>query len=159
MLVPGTGLVLNDRLANLRTRQGPPTRWPAGSAPCTRCTAGSRISRTGGDVGRHAGRPRQSKPTCSPPRVIDDGLGLADAVGRPGGSTASRAVPPTTTTLYVEWDFDGSAAAELARMGHRVETSSPDADDHFGACTVVEHTATTCSAVADHRRDCAAVAW
>ncbi len=99
VLVPGTGLVLNDRLANLRTAPGPANALAGGKRPMHTLhswvadLADGRVMSGATPGGR--GQVQTNLQVLL--GVIDDGLGLADAVGRPGGSTASRAVPPTTT--------------------------------------------------------------
>lgn len=160
VLVPGTGIILNDRLANLRTAPGP-NGLRGGKRPMH--TLHSWIADLGDGRTLAGGTPGGRGQVQTNLQVIlglvDDGLDLAASVGRSRWVNGLPRRAPDDDTLYVEWDFDVDAVSELTAKGHRIEVSGPDSDDHFGACTIVERGPLGCGAVADHRRDCAAMAW
>jgi gamma-glutamyltranspeptidase/glutathione hydrolase len=160
VLVPGTGIVLNDRLANLRNGPGP-NGLRGGKRPMH--TLHSWIADLGDGRTLAGATPGGRGQVQTNLQVllgmVDDGLDLASSVGRSRWVNGLPRRAPDDDTLYVEWDFEVDAVSELRAKGHRIEVSGPDADDHFGACTIVERGPLGCGAVADHRRDCAAMAW
>lgn len=157
-LVPGTGLVLNDRLANLRVDAASPNGLRGGRRPMH--TLHGYVART--DSGRvtagatPGGRGQVQTNLQVLLALTDRGYDLAEAVDSPRWVNGLPRRAPDDDTLYVEADFPSDVVAALTDRGHRIEITSSEADDHFGACTVVSRDDRGCSAVADFRRAAAA---
>lgn len=157
-LVPGTGLVLNDRLANLRVDATSPNGLRGGRRPMH--TLHGYVART--DSGRvtagatPGGRGQVQTNLQVLLALTDRGRSLGEAVDAPRWVNGLPRRAPDDDTLYVEADFPADAVATLTDRGHRIEITSSEADDHFGACTVVSRDERGCTAVADFRRSAAA---
>lgn len=161
VLVPGTGIVLNDRLANLRVDAESPNGLEPGKRPMH--TLHGYIARN--DNGRviagatPGGRGQVQTNLQVLLNIFDHGDSIGDAIDRPRWVNGLPRRAPDDDTLYVEASFDPAQAAQLAEWGRRVEIAENEADDHFGACTIVEREGGQCRAAADHRRHASAVAW
>jgi gamma-glutamyltranspeptidase/glutathione hydrolase len=164
-LVPGTGIVLNDRLANLVPGTGLPNALAPGRRPVHTLHAyvverpdGS--SFTGATPG---GRGQVQTNLQVLLRAIDGGEDVQSAVTAPRWVHGMPRVSPEDDTTYVEEELAGHAD-ELRRRGHAVTVMPPGDDDHFGSCTVAGSAPTTAThaghvAGADHRRGSTARAW
>jgi gamma-glutamyltranspeptidase/glutathione hydrolase len=155
-VVPGTGIVLNDRLAGLVVggdgRAAPnalaPRRRPLHTLHCYMAEWPDGRVVAGATPG---GRGQVQTNTQVLLRLIDrrDTLGAAVSSGRwLHGLPRSSA---DDDTLYVEPGL-GHLGDDLARLGHRVEVVDGDTSDRFGNCTIVARRGGELEAAADHRR-------
>ena len=160
-LVPGTGIVLNDRLANLQVGDRPnslrPGQRPMHTLHCYLVdrTDGSML--TGATPG---GRGQVQTNLQVLVDVLDRDSDPQAAVARPRWVNGMPRVAPDDTTLYLESALGASASA-LTERGHVVEIVDTELDDHFGNCTVVGRSADGEHhiAVADERRAGHAEVW
>jgi len=161
-MVPGTGIVLNDRLANLVAGNGLPNALAPGRRPVHTLHAyvverpdGS--SFTGATPG---GRGQVQTNLQVLLRAIDGGEDLQSAVAAPRWVHGMPRVAPEDDTTYLEEPL-AAHADELRRRGHAVTVVPPGIDDHFGSCTVAgsDTDRTGHVAAADHRRGSTARAW
>ena len=160
-LVPGTGVVLNDRLANQRRGGGPNSLAPGKRPLHTLHTY--LVERADGAVVAGAtpgGRGQVQTNLQVLIEVIDRRRDLQAAVTMPRWVSGLPRRSPDDTTLYLERPL-ASRADRLARLGHEIELIDPEMDDLFGNCTVVGRTAgdDTLLAAADHRRAGHALVW
>lgn len=157
-LVPGTGIVLNDRLANLKVDAASPNGLMGGRRPMH--TLHSYIVERGdGRVIAGAtpgGRGQVQTNLQVLARIVDHDDDLQAAIDHPRWVHGMPRVSPTDDTLYLESGLAHHAAA-LAARGHRTETLDSDNDDHFGSCTIVEIVRGRPRAAADHRRSACAL--
>ena len=159
-LVPGTGIVLNDRLANLDTSSGLPNQLAGGEASNAHAAQlPRRTNRRHSDCGRNAGWARQVQTNLQVlTQIIDRRLDLQSAIDLPRWVHGMPRVSPTDDTLYLEAALAHHRNALIAE-GHRVELLPGDNDDHFGSCTAVASTGNRKTAAADHRRSAAALTY
>lgn len=170
-LVGGTGVLLNDRLANLVVDPAVPNGLRAGRRPIHTLNAylvqedvrGRSVVTAAGATPGGRGQVQTNLQVLT--HLIDFGLGAQDAVDRPRWLSGTPRTANPDDILYLEHGFDPETAAELRRRGHAVRVIPPagaehdlgpdlDADDLFGACTVVTRDPATgaVAAAADHRR-------
>ena len=156
-LVADTGIVLNDRLANLvvprpgepvganalgpgkrplHTLHGYIVEWPDGRAVAGATPGGRGQIQTNLQV---------------LVRLIDRGAGLPAAVAAPRWVHGMPRSSADDDTFYIEPEL-AHLAPGLAARGHLVEVVSGESTDRFGNCTVVGVTADGVEAAADHRR-------
>lgn len=157
VMVPGTGVVLNDRLANLKAGQGP-NALLGGRRPMHTLHTYV-VERTDGVVIAGAtpgGRGQVQTNLQVLANVFDRGDDLQTAIDRPRWVHGMPRVSPTDDTLYLESGLAAHADALRAR-GHRIELLAGDHDDHFGSCTVVARGAGMLAAAADRRRSAASI--
>ncbi len=164
-LVPGTGIVLNDRLANLTPGTGLPNALAPGRRPIHTLHAYV-VERPDGSTFTGAtpgGRGQIQTNLQVLLRAIDGGEDVQSAIAAPRWVHGMPRVSPEDDTVYLE-EALGHHAEELRRRGHAVTVMPPGDDDHFGSCTVAGSTPTTTPpaghvAGADHRRGSTALAW
>jgi gamma-glutamyltranspeptidase/glutathione hydrolase len=165
-LVPDTGIVLNDRLANLLV---PAHRLDAEGAPNV-LVPGRRPLHTlhgyvveWGDGGyalgaTPGGRGQVQTNLQVLTRLIDRGADLQHAVSEPRWVHGMPRASTDDDSLYLE---SGLAHLEpaLADHGHAVEVLGDSDSDRFGNCTVVARRGDAIEAAADHRRGGKALTW
>jgi gamma-glutamyltranspeptidase/glutathione hydrolase len=162
-LVPGTGIVLNDRLANLRVDPTHPNGLAPGKRPM-HTLHGYVAQRADGTLITGAtpgGRGQMQTNLQVLINVLHRGDDLQAAIDHPRWLSGMPRVSPEDDTLYLESTFAPDADRRLADLGHRVEVFFEDADDYFGSCTAVARSGDgeIVSAAADHRRSAQALAW
>jgi len=161
VVVPGTGIVLNDRLAkqpaHLRTDGGRdrphrPLHTLVGYHVAHR---GRRM------VGATPGGRGQVQTNFQVLRaMIDDGAGPQAAVAGPRWLSGAPRLPGAEDLLFLEPGFPAGLGSELARRGHTMAADGAASDsDLFGSCTVAGVNCRTGRAfgAADHRRGAALV--
>lgn len=157
-LVPSTGIVLNDRLANLvvvdQTQAGgAPNALVPGKRPL-HTLHGYVVTGPDGRVITGAtpgGRGQVQTNVQVLTRIIDGGVSLQDAVSAPRWVHGMPRSSADDDTLYVEPGL-GDLAAGLVALGHQVEVIDAASSDRFGNCTVVSRHDDVLGAAADHRR-------
>jgi gamma-glutamyltranspeptidase/glutathione hydrolase len=160
-LVPGTGVVLNDRLANLTRNGGPnelaPGKHPMHTLHCYLADLADGTTLAGATPG---GRGQVQTNLQVLIDVIDRGNGLQAAVSRPRWVNGMPRRSIDDRTIYLETGL-ADQADRLRAMDHPVEVVDPQLDDHFGNCTVVARNAAGDAhfAAADHRRAGHAAVW
>lgn len=161
-LVPGTGIVLNDRLANLRVDPAHPNGLRGGRRPVH--TLHTYVAeRPDGTVVAGAtpgGRGQVQTNLQVLVHVLDHGDDVQAAIDRPRWVSGTPRRSPPDDILYLEAETPPATVAELAGRGHAVEVRPATLDDHFGCATVVAVDAGgRHSAGADRRRAAAALGW
>ena len=161
VVVPGTGIVLNDRLAKQPARLGVSSapsrpRRPLHTLVGYHARVGSvRL------VGSTPGGRGQVQTNFQVLRaIIDDGAGPQEAVDRPRWLSGTPRLPDADDLLFLEPAFAVGTGSELARRGHSVAADGAPADaDLFGSCTIagVDTRTSEVLAAADHRRGAALV--
>lgn len=162
VVVPGTDLVLNDRLANLIRDANHPNGLRGGRRPIH--TLHTYIAeRDDGRVVAGAtpgGRGQVQTNLQVLVNMVDFGFDVQDAVDQPRWVSGKPRRSPPDNTLYLESSIAPATVEALTRLGHEVEQLPGTQDDHFGNCTVIAtNTQGEASAAADKRRGAAAVAW
>ena len=136
-LVPGTGVVLNDRLANLTRNGGPndlaPGKHPMHTLHCYVADLNDGTTLAGATPG---GRGQVQTNLQVLIDVIDRGRPLPAAVSRPRWVNGMPRRSPDDRTVYLEPGLAAQAGA-LRASGHPVEVVDAQLDDQFGNCTVV----------------------
>jgi gamma-glutamyltranspeptidase/glutathione hydrolase len=165
-LVPDTGIVLNDRLANLVVDPAA----DAADAPSNALAPGRRPLHTlhgyviewdDGDYALGAtpgGRGQVQTNVQVITRLLDRGCGLQEAVSEPRWLHGLPRSAADDDSLYLEEGLAHLASA-LGGRGHTVEVVGDSNSDRFGNCTVVTRRMGTLEAAADHRRGGTANAW
>lgn len=160
-LVPGTGIVLNDRLANLRRDGGPnalaPGKHPMHTLHCYAADLPDGTTVVGATPG---GRGQVQTNLQVLIELLDRKSGLQAAVSRPRWVNGMPRRAPDDRTVYLEAGL-AAQAAPLRASGHAVEVAETRLDDHFGNCTIVARDAAGAAhfAAADHRRAGHAAVW
>ena len=154
--VPGTGIVLNDRLAKQSTSLG-----RADGPPGSRRPLHTLVAYHVSDAGRRftgatpGGRGQVQTNFQVLRSVIDDGASLQDAVAGPRWLSGAPKIPKAGNLLFLEPEFPAGLADDLRQRGHDV---APDhrqvRSDMFGSCTSVgvRSDSATVFGAADHRR-------
>ena len=151
----GTGLLLNDRLANLSVDPSRPNALRPGHKPLHTlntflvCEAGRPILAGATPGGQGQVQTNLQLITA----VLDFGLDVQAAVDAPRWVSGSRL--PTDTTLYLEPRFPAAVAEALRALGHTVAIADQGDDgERFGSATLVgvDHTHGVLSGGADPRR-------
>ena len=161
VVVPGTGIVLNDRLAKQPARVGRSGGTPRSRRPL-HTLVGYHVSHRGRRlVGATPGGRGQVQTNFQVLRaIIDDGAPLQAAVDHPRWLSGTPRLPDADDLLFLEPGFPAGLDAELARRGHPLATDGAVSDtDLFGSCTIVgvgPQPSETFGA-ADHRRGAALV--
>ncbi len=156
VVVPGTGIVLNDRLANQSTDLG---RDDGSSRPRRplHTLVGYHVAL--GDrrlVGATPGGRGQVQTNFQVLRtIIDEGVSPQSAVDRPRWLSGAPRLPNAHDLLFLEPGFAPAAGAELARRGHKIAPNdAPVESDLFGSCTItgIDTASGETIGAADHRR-------
>lgn len=159
-LVPGAGIVLNDRLANLVVDASHPNGLAGNKRPMH--TLHSYIVERGdGQVIAGAtpgGRGQVQTNLQVLVDIIDHGRDLEHAIDHPRWVHGMPRTSAVDDTVYLEAGLVEHREA-LARKGHQVTVLDGDKDDQFGSCTLVSTDSHTRKAAADRRRSAAAVAY
>ena len=158
VVVPGTGIVLNDRLAKQPARVGRSPEPPRFRRPL-HTLVGYHVAQRGRRlVGATPGGRGQVQTNFQVLRaIIDDDASPQAAVDTPRWLSGTPRLPDSEDLLFLEPGFPAGLDAELARRGHTVADEAPADADLFGSCTIVgRRTRPTGSvAAADHRRGAA----
>jgi gamma-glutamyltranspeptidase/glutathione hydrolase len=165
-LVPETGIVLNDRLANLlvpaagATTDAAPNAVLPGRRPLHTLHAYVvEWSDSSFAIGATPGGRGQVQTNLQVlTRLIDRGERLRDAVDHPRWVHGMPRLSPDDDSLYLETGLAHLEPA-LVDRGHVVEVLGDSDSDRFGNCTVVARRGDEVEAVADHRRGGKVVAW
>jgi gamma-glutamyltranspeptidase/glutathione hydrolase len=161
-VVDGTGIILNDRLANLSLDPARPNHLRPGYKPLhtlntfLACRDGQPVL-----AGATPGGQGQVQTNLQLlVDVLDFGLDVQAAVDAP--RWASGSPTPDDTTLYLEPRFPPETAAALRARGHVVAIADTGADgERFGSATLigVDRASRTYSGGADPRREAHALGW
>ncbi len=155
VVVPGTGIVLNDRLAKQPTSMAR-SNGPPGSSRPLHTLVGYHLQHGGLRlVGATPGGRGQVQTNFQVLRsIIDDDATVQHAVQRPRWLSGAPRLPDADDLLLLEEGFSAGVRSELAKRGHQVATRADTSSDLFGSCTIAAVHADTGqqSAVADHRR-------
>ena len=159
VVVPGTGIVLNDRLAKQPARVGE-SRGPSRFRRPLHTLVGYQVAHRGRRlVGSTPGGRGQVQTNFQVLRaIIDDGASLQAAVDSPRWLSGAPRLPDAEDLLFLEQGFPAGLDGELARRGHAVAADGPPADtDLFGSCTIAGRCARSAEPLgaADHRRGAA----
>jgi gamma-glutamyltranspeptidase/glutathione hydrolase len=162
VMVPGTGILLNDRLANMRADPSSPNGVRGGQRPLHTLNT-YMVVQDGKPVLAGAtpgGRGQVQLNLQVLANVLDFGMNIQEAVDAPRWVSGAAYKGPGDKTLYLEAELDESIIAALGRQ-HAVEVVRSDDSDMFGNCTVVAMDPATgaLQAAADRRRYGAAVGW
>ena len=138
VVVPGTGIVLNDRLAKQTARVGRAegsgrTRRPLHTLVGYHVAHGGRRL-----VGATPGGRGQVQTNFQVLRaIIDDGAGPQAAVDGPRWLSGAPRLPDADHLLFLEPGFPSDLGSELSRRGHVIATDGAASDsDLFGSCTI-----------------------
>ena len=161
VVVPGTGIVLNDRLAKQPARVG----RAEGSARPRRplhTLVGYHVAHRGRRlVGATPGGRGQVQTNFQVLRaIIDDGAGPQAAVDGPRWLSGAPRLPDAEDLLFLEPGFPSDLGSELARRGHPIAADGTASDsDLFGSCTITGAGPLRLETfgAADHRRGAALV--
>ena len=160
VVVPGTGMVLNDRLAKQPARLGQSPEPPRLRRPL-HTLVGYHVAQPGRRlVGATPGGRGQVQTNFQVLRaIIDDDASPQAAADAPRWLSGTPRLPDSEDLLFLEPGFPAGLDAELARRGHAVADGAPADVDLFGSCTIVGVDAGTAEtfAAADHRRGAALV--
>ena len=161
VVVPGTGIVLNDRLAKQpallgRAEESGRPRRPLHTLVGYHVTHGGRRF-----VGATPGGRGQVQTNFQVLRtIIDDGAAPQAAVDGPRWLSGAPRLPDADDLLFLEPGFEAGLGSELSRRGHPVAADGTASDgDLFGSCTIAgsgPQNSETFGA-ADHRRGAALV--
>ena len=158
VVVPGTGIVLNDRLAKQPARVGQSPEPPRFRRPL-HTLVGYHVAQRGRRlVGATPGGRGQVQTNFQVLRaIIDDDVSPQAAVDTPRWLSGTPRLPDSEDLLFLEHGFPDGLDAELARRGHTVADETPADADLFGSCTIVGSCTqpTGSVAAADHRRGAA----
>ena len=161
VVVPGTGIVLNDRLAKQPARVGRSGGPPRSRRPL-HTLVGYCVEQEGRRlVGATPGGRGQVQTNFQVLRsIIDDGACPQAAVDGPRWLSGTPRLPDADDLLFLEPGFPPGLDAELARRGHDVAADGVPAEvDLFGSCTIagVSDQPAEVFGAADHRRGAALV--
>ena len=159
VVVPDTGIVLNDRLARqpvgIARVGGPPSARRPLHTLIAYCVKHDDWQLTGATPGGR-GQPQTNFQVLR--AIIDDGDSPQAAVNRPRWRSGAARMPGADNMLFLEPGFGESVRTELRRRGHEVVTDQRRAkSDMFGSCTIAGLRLGTRKAfgAADHRRSAA----
>jgi gamma-glutamyltranspeptidase/glutathione hydrolase len=159
-MVPGTGILLNDRLANMRADASSPNGVRGGQRPLHTLNT-YMVLEHGKPVLAGAtpgGRGQVQLNLQVLTNVLDFGMNIQAAVDAPRWVSGAAYKGPADRTLYLEADL-GEATTAALRAQHSVEVVRSGESDMFGNCTVVAIDPATgaLQAAGDWRRSGAAV--
>ena len=161
VVVPGTGIVLNDRLAKQRARvdgssESHRPRRPLHTLVGYHVRDGERRL-----VGATPGGRGQVQTNFQVLRaILDEGARPQTAANRPRWLSGTPRLPDAEDLLFLESGFPPGLGPELARRGHAVSSDGqPEEMDLFGSCTIVGVSSESSErfGAADHRRGAALV--
>ena len=156
VVVPGTGIVLNDRLAKQPARVDGSSEAHQRRRPLHTLVGYHLAHRGRRLVGATPGGRGQVQTNFQVLRsIIDDNATPQAAVDRPRWLSGAPRVPDANDLLFLEPGISPAVRAELARRGHRLAPQDAPADpDLFGSCTITGTTSQSgqAFAAADHRR-------
>ncbi len=161
-VVDGTGIVLNDRLANLPLDASRPNHLRPGFKPLHTLNT-FLVSRDGQPVLAGATPGGQGQVQTNLQLIVhmlDFGLDVQATVDAPRWVSGSPT--PGDTILYLEPRFPPGFAAQLEARGHTVTVADTGADgERFGSATLiaVDGASGTYSGGADPRREAHALGW
>ena len=162
VMVPGTGILLNDRLANMRADASSPNGVRGGQRPLHTLNTylvvqDGRPILAGATPG---GRGQVQLNLQLLTNVLDFGMNIQEAVDSPRWVSGAAYKGPSDRTLYLEAEMGESTIAALGQQ-HTVEVIESGDSDMFGNCTVVAIDPATgaLQAAADRRRYGAALGW
>ena len=161
VVVPGTGVVLNDRLAKQPAHLGPNGGSDRPRRPL-HTLVGYHVDHRGRRlVGATPGGRGQVQTNFQVLRaVIDDGADPQAAVDGPRWLSGAPRLPDADDLLFLEPGFPSYLGSELARRGHPVAAGGEASDvDLFGSCTIAGTgpQGSETFGAADHRRGAALV--
>lgn len=162
-LVPGTGILLNDRLANLVVDDGQPNGVKPGKRPLH--TLNAYIAIDHGEVvlagATPGGRGQVQTNLQVLVNVFDLGLSLQPAVDAPRWVSGLPYRGPGDRTLYLEDGFASGTAEALDARGHTTVVLTDAEREPFGSCTVISRDRLTGALIgaADHRRGAVAAGF
>jgi len=162
-LVDGTGILLNDRLANMTVDPASPNGLRGRLRPLHTlntymvCRDGQPLL-AGATPGGRGQVQLNLQIICD---VVDFKMDIQEAIDAPRWISGGAYRVLTDNSLYVEPSLSAEVIAGLAALGRAVETTSSAESDLFGNCTVVAHDPETgtLQAAADARRDGSAIGW
>ena len=162
-IVEGTGILLNDRLANLTADAGSPNGLRGGKRPLHTLNTYI-VSRDGRPVLAGAtpgGRGQVQINLQVIVDVLDLGLDVQEAVDAPRWISGGAYRGLTEDALYVEPSLRSETVDGLRALGRTVEATAAAEPDLFGNCTVLHRDPSNGSlqAAADPRRDGLAAGW
>ena len=154
--VPGTGIVLNDRLAKQPARVNGPFEPHRPRRPLHTLVGYHLADRNRRLVGATPGGRGQVQTNFQVLRaMIDDGAAPQAAVDGPRWLSGAPRLPDADDLLFLEPGFSSGLDSELARRGHEIADDGVASDsDLFGSCTIAgagPQPSDTFGA-ADHRR-------
>ena len=159
VVVPGTGIVLNDRLAKQPARAGE-SRGPSRFRRPLHTLVGYHVAHRGrrlvGSTPGGRGQVQTNFQVLS--AIIDGGASPQAAVDSPRWLSGAPRLPDADDLLFLESGFPAGLGGELARRGHAVAADGPPADTAlFGSCTIAGRCAQSAETLgaADHRRGAA----
>ena len=159
VVVPGTGIVLNDRLAKQPARVGPNGGSDRPRRPLHTLVGYHVADRGRRLVGATPGGRGQVQTNFQVLRaIIDDRARPQAAVDGPRWLSGAPRLPDADDLLFLEPGFPSGLGSELARRGHLMATDGAASDnDLFGSCTIAGTDASTSETfgAADHRRGAA----
>lgn len=166
-VVPGTGVLLNDRLAGLRTDASAPNGLRPGCRPVHTLNAymvleADNVVLAGATPG---GRGQVQTNFQVLTQVIDFGSDIQSALEHPRWLSGTPRTPVPDDRLLVESEMGAAVIDELRELGHDVVVVDGSSDrasnDLFGGCTVVaaDPAKGVYQAAADPRRRVTALAW
>ena len=138
VVVPGTGIVLNDRLAKQSTSLGHADGPPGSRRPLHTLVAYHVRDADRRFTGATPGGRGQVQTNFQVLRsIIDDGASPADAIMGPRWLSGAPRLPNADDLLFLEPEFPVDLATELQERGHRVASGDGQvASDMFGSCTL-----------------------
>ncbi len=161
VVVPGTGIVLNDRLAKQPTSLADARSANGPTRPLHTLVAYHVADSQRRFAGATPGGRGQVQTNFQVLHsIIDDGATLQSAVDAPRWLSGAPRLPDADDLLFLERQLKAQVGNELASMGHRVApTKTAVTRDMFGSCTIagVNHAHSTPSGsafgAADSRRN------
>lgn len=157
----GTGILLNDRLANLRVGGNRPDRLRPGKRPLHTLHGWLVLEDAeavlAGATPGGRGQPQTNLQVIS--RVLDSGLDVQAAVDRPRWLRGLPRRGPDDRTVYLEPGFSAEVASALRGAGHPVEDAPGGGIEPFGCMSIVQRRAGSLLAASDARRGGSAVGW
>ncbi|HTE86824.1 MAG TPA: gamma-glutamyltransferase family protein [Dehalococcoidia bacterium] len=162
-LVAGTGILLNDRLANMVNDPASPNGLRGGKRPLHTLNTYI-VCRDGEPVLAGAtpgGRGQVQINLQILVDILDFKMNIQEAVEAPRWISGGAYRGLTDNALYAEPSFSSGTVAGLRAAGRAVETAAAAEPDLFGNCTVVARDPFTgaLQAAADPRRDGMAAGW
>src|SRR5439155_617309 len=160
-LVPGTGVLLNDRLANLPVDERLPNGLRGGQRPLhtlnTYMVLEDGVPVLAGATPGGRGQVQTNLQVLV--NVLDFHMDVQTAVDQPRWISGLPYRGDNDQTLYLEPAFPASTAEALRSMGHTVALGVElgDQADPFGNCTVIAQRGGTFQGAADARRDALAI--